>query len=132
MPHILVVDDSASIRAFLEHTLRQAGHRVTLAGNGVQGLAELQRHRFDLLITDIYMPEADGIETLRRAKALKVLPPTIAISAKDSIVNLLPAARMLGACHTLHKPFTADELLAAVAATLRHDPPSPPRPNRRT
>ena len=66
------------------------------------------------------------------SQALKVLPPTIAISAKDSIVNLLPAARMLGACHTLHKPFTADELLAAVATVFRHDTPPPPRTNRRT
>jgi CheY-like chemotaxis protein len=76
-----------------------------------------------LCITDIFMPEADGIETIRSARRAGILPRVIAISSKDSIMNLLPAAKMLGAMRTLQKPFTAPLLLETVAAVLQLPPP---------
>ena len=125
MASILVVDDSSSIRAFLEQTLTGAGHTVTTAEDGRHGLARLEEHSYDLLITDIFMPEADGIETIRTARKAGILPRVIAISSKDSIMNLLPAAKKLGAMHTIQKPFTAEQLLEAVAAVLLRPPPPP-------
>ena len=121
MASILIIDDSPSIRAFLEQTLAGAGHMLTTASDGRQGLATLQKQRFDLVITDIFMPEADGIETIRSAS---ILPRVIAISSKDSIMNLLPAAKILGAMRTLQKPFTAEQLLAAVSTVLQQPPPT--------
>ena len=118
MPHILVIDDSTSMVAFLEQTLVQAGYEVTTAANGKLGLEQMQRCRFDLVITDLFMPESDGIETIRNARDANLLTRIIAISSKDSIVNLLPAARMMGALRTLQKPFTAPQLLETVAAVL--------------
>lgn len=124
MAHILIIDDSASMRTFLEETLLGAGHSIQLADNGRQGLAQMRRQGFDLVITDIFMPETDGLETLRHARQAGVRTPMIAISAKDSIMNLLPAARLLGAQGTLQKPFTAAQLLALVAAVLAGEPGS--------
>ena len=123
MASILIIDDSPSIRAFLEQTLVGAGHMVTTASDGRQGLATLQKQRFDLVITDIFMPETDGIETIRHARRAGILPRVIAISSKDSIMNLLPAAKMLGAMRTIQKPFTAPQLLEAVDAVLQLPPP---------
>lgn len=124
MASILIIDDSPSIRAFLVQTLAGAGHMLTTASDGRQGLATLQKQRFDLVITDIFMPEADGIETIRSARSAGILPRVIAISSKDSIMNLLPAAKMLGAMRTLQKPFTAPQLLEAVGAVLQLPPPT--------
>ncbi len=142
MAHILVIDDSISMIAFLEHTLVGAGYEVTTAANGKLGLEHMQSRRFDLVITDLFMPESDGIETIRGAREANLVARIIAISSKDSIVNLLPAARMLGAVRTLQKPFTASQLLENVAVVLslpefpvapapggaRHEPGTPPRP----
>ncbi len=112
------------MRVFLEQTLEEAGHTVVLAEDGRQGLAQLREARFDLMITDIFMPEADGLETIRDSRAKGIAPRVIAISSKDSVMNMLPAARLLGADATLQKPFTAEQLLAAVADVLSR----PPRP----
>ena len=124
MASILIIDDSPSIRLFLENALSKAGHEITTAPDGRQGFAALSKRRFDLVITDIFMPESDGIETIRNARQAGVLPRVIAISSKDSIMNLLPAAKMLGAMHTIQKPFTAEQLLEAVSSVLRQPPPA--------
>jgi CheY-like chemotaxis protein len=125
MAHILIIDDSASIRVFLEQTLTGAGHTVHAAADGREGLVQLQHERFDLVITDLYMPEADGLETLRTARAQGRLPRAIAISSQNTIMNLLPAARLLGADASLQKPFTAEQLLRAVNEVLALPPVTP-------
>ena len=71
------------------------------------------------MITDIYMPEVDGIEMLGNLKATRPGVPVIAISSSDSMIDLLPLAGRLGAVRTLHKPFTGAQLLEAVGAALR-------------
>ena len=124
MATILIVDDSPSIRMFLEQTLVAAGHEVVTAPDGRHGLATLRTRSFDLLITDIFMPETDGIETIRTARQAGILPRVIAISSKDSIMNLLPAAKMLGAMRTIQKPFTTEQLKEVVAAVLLQPPPA--------
>lgn len=123
MPRIIVIDDSASMRVFLEQTLEGAGYTVETAADGKEGLARLHQASFDLIVTDIYMPETDGLETIRSTRKQGLAPRVIAISSKDSIVNMLPAARMLGADATLQKPFTAAQLLALVAEVLARPTP---------
>jgi CheY-like chemotaxis protein len=124
MATILVIDDSASIIVFLEQTLSGAGHTVTTAQNGREGLRRMRENAFDLVITDLFMPELDGIETITQARNAGSLPRFIAISSRDSIVNLLPAAQMLGAMRTLRKPFTAQQLLETVTAVLQLPAPT--------
>jgi DNA-binding response OmpR family regulator len=119
MATILVIDDSPSMIAFLESNLKRVGHEVTTACNGSEGLKHMHSRRFDLVITDLYMPEVDGIETICRARKANLLGRLIAISSRDSVVNLLSIARALGATRSLQKPFTAEQIIEAVTAVLR-------------
>lgn len=118
MAKILIIDDLASIRLFLEQVLAKAGHTVRAAPDGRHGLAALREERFDLVITDLYMPESDGLEMLREARATGLLPRTIAISSQDSIMDLRPIARHLGATEALLKPLDARQLIQTVDRVL--------------
>jgi len=118
MATILVIDDSPSMVAFLETNLKRVGHEVTTACNGREGLKHMRNRPFDLVITDLYMPEVDGIETICRARKANILGRMIAISSKDSVANLLPTACALGASRSLQKPFTAEQIIEAVNAVL--------------
>jgi DNA-binding response OmpR family regulator len=69
------------------------------------------------------MPESDGLEILAKARTEGLLPPAIAISSPDTIMDLLPTARLLGAAATLQKPLTAERLLDTVTEVLGRGPP---------
>lgn len=125
MATILIIDDSTSMITFLAHTLEGARHAVMSAQDGKIGLALMQRHPFDLVITDLFMPEVDGLETITRAREARLFSRLIAISS-CSLMNLLPTARLLGATSTLSKPFTAAQLLELVDAVLRLPPVKAP------
>lgn len=114
MSRIIVIDDSSSVRGFIAHTLSTAGHSVATAANGRRGLDLLRSDHFDLVITDLFMPEVDGLETIKQARRDHLVPRLIAISSKDAIMDLLPVARLFGAQATLWKPFTEKQLLATV------------------
>lgn len=116
MAKILVVDDEALMRQVLRHTLESAGHVVAEAGDGVQALAVYRSFAPQLVVTDVIMPERDGIQTIGDLMRIEPGLPIIAISggAMDSGDLFLTLARHLGACHTLAKPFGVDELIAAV------------------
>jgi len=125
-----VIDDSEDIRRTLERLLAQAGHEVLLAADGVEGLRLWRERGADLVITDLHMPDKDGIETLVELRAFGPGVPVIAISGGDQTrrLDLLGDAALLGAVATLAKPFTRDELLGAVALALdRPRPPAAPR-----
>jgi len=118
MRDILVADDNASLRQSLKAVLEAAGYRVRLARDGVEALA-LQRERpADILITDIFMPEADGFETIDGFR--KAFPATriIAMSGEAQRVKTeyLSTAALLGVDATLKKPFEREALLRAVSA----------------
>jgi DNA-binding NtrC family response regulator len=121
--HILVIDDDDMIRDSIRDVLVRAGYRVTGAANGEQGLEALASQRFDAVITDILMPEKEGVETIIEIR--KALPdtPIIAMSGGGRVKNLHPLkiATKIGANKSLAKPFDAKELLSLVQEVV----PSP-------
>jgi two-component system, cell cycle sensor histidine kinase and response regulator CckA len=118
---ILVVDDHADTRAFMQAALEGAGYDVRIAADGAHALALLGQRHADLLITDIFMPVQEGFETISRCKA--EFPQTrIIVMSAGSIPGMghdfLAAAAHLRIGATLRKPFTADQLLDAVRDVL--------------
>jgi CheY-like chemotaxis protein len=120
MSRILVIDDLAPIRATWRDMLEEAGHEVLEARNGEEGLASLAREQIDLVLTDIFMPEKDGIETIGEIRRLCPEVKIIAISgyADDSASPYLRIAQHLGADAALCKPVDPEELISAVSQTL--------------
>jgi CheY-like chemotaxis protein len=118
---VLVVDDHADVRDFIRAALESAGYEVNIASEGGSALRLQRGQPAELLITDIFMPEREGMETIAAFK--KEFPQTrvIAISAGTSYGkhDFLAAAKLIGADATLRKPFDADQLLETVSKTLR-------------
>jgi DNA-binding response OmpR family regulator len=126
MARILVIDDDDEIRQMVEKMMVRAGHEVRLARNGEVALRLLAEALSDLIITDIFMPEKEGIETIREIKrdfpGVNIIAMSGGIAAMDSSVALR-MAQGLGADRTVPKPIGKDELLAAVDALLAsHNP----------
>jgi len=120
MATILIIDDEEPIRALLRTTLEAAGHEVVEAANGRQGL-ELYRHRqTDLVITDIVMPELNGLDMLLELTREFLHAKVIAISGAGEEKNVLDVAKLLGARRTFQKPFSMPQLLDAVRYELEH------------
>jgi DNA-binding response OmpR family regulator len=115
---ILLIDDSVSTLELVECILSQAGHEVITSQSGVRGAAIVAREPLDLLITDIYMPEKDGLEVLRGARRSCPGLRVIAMSAVTGKHDMLRVAKALGARLTLRKPFSTAQLLEAVNACL--------------
>ena len=123
MANILVIDDEPYILLMIKKMLEQIGHRVDLASNGKEGLEFLRQHRFDILITDIVMPEKEGLETIREVRQTYPDLKIIAISGGgrlDSSEYLEPA-RYFGAKKLIKKPFQKSELITAVNELLEED-----------
>ena len=115
---ILVVDDEPAIRSFIRHTLAGSGFKVVEACNGKEALACVGRQKFDLVITDLVMPEKEGIETIRELNRLHPGMKIIAVSGAFGGQYVKIAAH-LGAKGTLVKPFTAQKLMEAVHNVLK-------------
>lgn len=120
MADILIIDDDKAIRTTFERILTKVGHSVKCAENGRVGLELLMESMPDLVISDIMMPDTDGLEVIMAIKGMGESIPVIAISggAHSVTMDFLPVAKALGASRILHKPITIDELLAAVQDAL--------------
>ena len=120
MARILVIDDELVIRQALAIMLANVGHKVETAENGRAGLELLERESFDLVLTDILMPEMDGIEAMRKLRALPSPPKIVAMSGGVQLTreDFPRAAELLGADAALSKPFRARELYALVDRLL--------------
>jgi CheY-like chemotaxis protein len=120
MASILVIDDNPEFREILRIHLEASGHRTVLANNGEQGLVLLEREAIDIVLTDILMPQRDGVEVLREAKRRWPGLPVIAISGGGWIgaTELLGMAERLGADQVLQKPVRRDDLIRAVDEAL--------------
>ena len=121
MAFILVVDDEPAVREVIRRGLEDAGHTVVEAANGKSGLWIFRETRPDLAIVDLFMPEKEGIETIRDMRAEDPAAKIIAISGggRHGAKALLAGVTDLGATMTLAKPFQNDELLTAVEQALK-------------
>ena len=118
---LLVIDDDNLVRAALIDMLQTAGFEVVAASNGRLGLELLDTTPVDAVITDILMPEQEGLETIREARQRFPDIRILAISgggAGGGETQLLRFAESFGADQTLPKPFTGSQLVAAVRALL--------------
>lgn len=120
MAKILVIDDDDMVRYSMRSVLESAGHEVVEAENGVDGLSRVPGQSFDLVVTDIIMPEKEGVETIIEMKSTFPALPIIAISGggPDGYTGYLETAKALGADGILQKPVTPEALLKAVEACL--------------
>jgi CheY-like chemotaxis protein len=120
MPHLLVIDDDDQLRTMLRMTLVQQGHTVAEARDGNEGLAEHARCPADLVLTDLIMPEKDGLETIMTLRKKSPGIRIIAMSGggRNTASSYLQIAQLMGARRVLAKPFTIAELATAVAQSL--------------
>src|ERR1700722_12439402 len=125
MGKILLCDDEESLCRSLGRILRSAGHDV-VALDGQAGLLRLREERFDLILTDIRMPEGDGFDILAAARLHAPSTPVIAMSGSAEIPDAVRAMHA-GARDFLNKPFEVRPLKGAVAAVLKPAPPAEPQ-----
>lgn len=120
MAHILIIDDEEMVRFTLREILESTNHDVTEADDGIRANKIFETNIFDLVITDIVMPDKEGLETIREFKKLRPDIPIIAISGGGRFRTdaYLKFAKELGADRTLNKPFTDEDLLALVESCL--------------
>jgi DNA-binding response OmpR family regulator len=116
LSRVLVVDDEGLVCDWLTTVLGEAGHRVSRAVDGHQGLAATRSEDFDLVISDIEMPGMDGVEMIRVLRREKPVLKIIAMSGGDEVGHdwRLVQAERIGANRILHKPFLVGELLRLV------------------
>lgn len=114
---ILIVDDEESLRSFMEIMLKKEGYRVTLSASGAEALAELDRSAYDLVVTDLMMPEMTGLELLGKAKQRERAPEFIVMTAFGSVDSAIEAMK-LGAADYIIKPFNVDQIKLVISRTL--------------
>ncbi|MDP3071880.1 MAG: response regulator [Opitutaceae bacterium] len=123
--NILVADDETGICNLLEHWLTAAGHTVQLVEDGQQALRQLSHKTFDLVITDIVMPEGDGFELIPAIRKAQPQARILAMSGGGRYIpghDCLSLARGLGAHATVIKPFDCEALLRGIASALADCP----------
>ncbi|MGE5270979.1 MAG: response regulator [Thiohalocapsa sp.] len=119
MATIIVVDDEPDLRRLVRYVLEDAGHTVIEFVDGRGAIEHLKRESADLLITDIFMPNFEGLETIRMVRTLRPELPILAISGLlNERSDYLGVAARFGADATLRKPFEPSELIEAAALLL--------------
>lgn len=117
---ILIVDDSESIREVVCFALENAGHEVIKANDGTDAVAVLDGQHFDLIITDLHMPQMNGIDLIRAARALDAYKFTpILILTTESQTARKMEAKEAGATGWIVKPFVPEKLLEAINKVVR-------------
>jgi two-component system, chemotaxis family, chemotaxis protein CheY len=141
MPRILLLEDEDDVRAPMARALRGDGHDVVEGGDGNEGLHLLDATVIDLVITDILMPEREGLETITDMLRIRPDLPIIAISGGGAgpAGDYLAIAQALGARYGLEKPFDIAQLTGLVRqlvggprrpGALKPDPPRPRQPEK--
>lgn len=114
---ILVVDDATDTLEVIAQCLRNCGHHVTCVSGGLQAISILQDRYFDLVVTDLLMPDADGMQVIMAVRQYQPNAHVIAMSGGGDFFsgrNLLRLAGTLGAVEQLQKPFSRETLLSAI------------------
>ena len=117
--HILIVEDDADIRSGIESYLKNQGYDVSQAGDGIEGLAVIEKEEIDLAIVDIMMPRMDGITMMMKVREKGYDFPVTMLSAKSEEVDKIMGLNM-GADDYITKPFTPLELLAEPVKDTYH------------
>lgn len=116
---IITVDDAATMRKMIAFTLKGAGHEVLEASDGAEALKTLQARQVDLVITDVNMPNMDGITLTRSLRALPQFARTpIVLLTTESAPEKKAEGKAAGATGWIVKPFQQDQLLAVVSKVL--------------
>ncbi len=120
MARIIVIDDEADLRALLRAILATQNHEIDEAENGALARKALREHQYDLIITDVLMPEEDGFMVVRESLKLQSDAKILAISGgmMQSGVDVLEIAKRLGANKVLSKPFDIQDLIQSVRMLL--------------
>jgi two-component system chemotaxis response regulator CheY len=116
---VLIVDDSASMRQMIAFTLTRAGYDVSQGINGKDGLTQLAKHQPHLIISDLNMPEMDGLEFIRQLRTLpgsRLTPVLMLTTESDSAKK--QAGKSAGATGWLVKPFQPEQLLQVILRVL--------------
>ena len=120
MRKILTVDDSASVRQMVSFTLRKVGYDVVEAVDGKDGLSKASSDRFDLIVTDLNMPNMDGIQLITAARKLPGYSFTpILMLTTESQAEKKAEGRKAGATGWIVKPFNADQLISVVQKLVK-------------
>jgi CheY-like chemotaxis protein len=124
MARILIIDDDRQARNVLQQILTRTGYEVIEAPDGVEGVRLFRTTPSDLVITDILMPEKEGLETIRELRQISPQVKIIAISGggERGTLNFLHIAEKLGAQCTVRKPFSRQELVDTVTQILLDTP----------
>ena len=135
---MLVVDDEPGMRQMLEGTFKDRGFSVTTASNGSKAIEVIREQRFDVIITDLKMPERDGLAVLRSARASAFDSPVIMITAYGTIDTAVEAMR-LGARDFIAKPFKlaeielkVDKIIGEAGREYEHRTPLTPSPGAKS
>lgn len=123
---VLIVEDEEQLTGMLQAMLTQEGYSITSAKTGLEGLQHLVRDEFGVILLDLGLPDMDGKDVIRQARAISAAP-ILVISARDSGKEKVSALDM-GANDYLAKPFDAAELLARMRVALRPARAAAPRP----
>ncbi|MBI5282607.1 MAG: sigma-54-dependent Fis family transcriptional regulator [Candidatus Solibacter usitatus] len=118
MSQVLIVDDDPNTLASLARAFRLAGHQTVTAGGAAEALAALQSHSFDLILSDVVMPDTGGIALLEQIRALGVATPVVMISGQATLDMAVRATR-LGALDFLEKPVSSEKLLLTLENAAR-------------
>lgn len=120
MARILFVEDDDEQRQLGAEVLEAEGHVVTQAEDGLRAIDKFQRDGFDLVVTDILMPNMEGIETISKIRKTQPGIPVVALSGGGRKGNLefLEMAKKLGAVDTLAKPYGPDDLISVINRCL--------------
>jgi two-component system, chemotaxis family, chemotaxis protein CheY len=120
MTSVLIVDDDAAAREALQRMLAAAGYDARLADNGKTAIVLFREQPTDVVLTDVMMPEMDGLELIRQLRLLDPGAKIIAMTAAapEQATTYLKLAEKYGARQVLHKPFSKEALLTAVAEAL--------------
>ena len=115
---VLVVEDDPRVARLVSRALSEAGHRVEIAEDGIEGLSRAETGVFDVVVLDGMLPQLDGLDVSRRLRKQKVRTPILMLTARDSVSDRVRGLDA-GADDYLVKPFELDELFARVRALLR-------------
>ncbi len=118
MSHLLIIDDDANTLASLSRAFRMEGYEVTVADHAARALELVSKHTFDLIFSDVVMPDKDGVSLLEEMRAAGVTSPVVMMSGQAT-VDMAVRATKLGALDFLEKPLSTERLLLTVENALR-------------